>query len=46
VSGRANVDFRAWIRMDLDYIDRGSPAVDLTILAMTIPPGLIGRGAD
>lgn len=45
ISGRSNLDFRDWIRMDLEYIDRWSLALDLKILAMTIPAVLLGRGA-
>jgi exopolysaccharide biosynthesis polyprenyl glycosylphosphotransferase len=46
VSGRSHVSFDDWIRMDLTYIDRWSLALDLWILARTIPAVLSGRGAS
>jgi len=45
VSGRCETSFLERIRLDLEYIDRWSLALDLKILAMTIPAVLIGRGA-
>ncbi|OIP62142.1 MAG: hypothetical protein AUK30_10725 [Nitrospirae bacterium CG2_30_70_394] len=45
VSGRCETTFVERIRLDLEYIDRWSLALDLKILAMTIPAVLVGRGA-
>jgi lipopolysaccharide/colanic/teichoic acid biosynthesis glycosyltransferase len=46
VSGRNQMcDFRDWVRLDLDYIDRWSLGLDLKILLRTIPAVLIGFGA-
>ncbi|MHC4134049.1 MAG: sugar transferase [Planctomycetota bacterium] len=45
VSGRSDVDFDAWVRLDLDYIDNWSPWLDLKILLRTVPAVLSGRGA-
>jgi lipopolysaccharide/colanic/teichoic acid biosynthesis glycosyltransferase len=46
ISGRNQVkDFRDWIRLDLDYIDRWSLGLDLKILLRTIPAVLSGLGA-
>jgi exopolysaccharide biosynthesis polyprenyl glycosylphosphotransferase len=45
VSGRSDVDFDAWVRLDLDYIDNWSPWLDLKILLKTVPAVLSGRGA-
>jgi exopolysaccharide biosynthesis polyprenyl glycosylphosphotransferase len=46
VSGRNNVtDFKEWVRMDLDYIDRWSLARDCKILWRTIWVVLSGKGA-
>src|SRR5262249_34529313 len=45
VGGRNMVDFDEWMRMDLLYVDQWSLALDLTILARTIPGGLSGTGA-
>lgn len=46
VSGRSEVPFDQWINLDLQYIDRWSMALDLTILARTVPAVLSGRGAQ
>jgi len=47
VSGRSAVkDFDEWIRLDLEYIARWSPWLDIKILARTVPSVLSGRGAQ
>ena len=46
VSGRCDVPFDDWIRLDLDYIDRWSLFLDLRIMARTIPAVISGRGAS
>lgn len=46
ISGRSEVaDFRDWVKLDLDYIDRWSLGLDLKILLRTIPAVLFGLGA-
>jgi exopolysaccharide biosynthesis polyprenyl glycosylphosphotransferase len=45
VSGRNEVDFDTWMRLDLDYIDNWSLARDLSICMKTIPAVLTARGA-
>jgi exopolysaccharide biosynthesis polyprenyl glycosylphosphotransferase len=46
ISGRNQVrDFRDWVRLDLDYIDRWSLALDFKILARTVPAVIMGLGA-
>jgi exopolysaccharide biosynthesis polyprenyl glycosylphosphotransferase len=46
VSGRNNVtDFKDWVRMDLEYIDRWSLWLDLQILLKTVPAVLLRKGA-
>lgn len=45
VSGRNEVDFEEWMRLDLSYVDGWSPLLDLRILVKTIPAVLSGRGA-
>ena len=45
VSGRNDVDFNTWMRMDLDYIDRWSLWLDVRIFLKTIPVVLSRRGA-
>ena len=46
VSGRDNVDFETWMKMDMQYIDGWSLALDWKILLRTIPRTLLGRGAN
>jgi exopolysaccharide biosynthesis polyprenyl glycosylphosphotransferase len=46
ISGRNQVkDFGDWVKLDLDYIDRWSLALDFKILVRTIPAVLMGMGA-
>ncbi len=46
VAGRDNVDFETWMKMDMQYIDNWSLALDWKILLRTIPRVLLGRGAN
>lgn len=46
VSGRDAVDFETWMKMDMQYIDNWSLALDWKILLRTIPRVLTGRGAN
>ena len=46
VSGRNEIGFEDWVRLDLEYIDTWSLAGDLRILARTLPAVLTGRGAS
>ena len=44
--GRNRVtDFAEWMKLDLDYVDRWSFALDVAILLKTVPAVLGGRGA-
>jgi exopolysaccharide biosynthesis polyprenyl glycosylphosphotransferase len=45
VNGRSNIGFNEWVRMDLDYIDKWSLALDLLILIKTVPAVFKGPGA-
>ncbi len=45
VSGRSDVSFTDWMRMDQDYVDRWSLWLDLRLLLATIPAVLRRRGA-
>jgi hypothetical protein len=45
VSGRSDVVFDDWMRLDLDYVDRWSLSFDFAILLRTIPVVLLRRGA-
>lgn len=46
IRGRNEItDFRDWVRLDLEYIDRWSIWLDIEILARTVPVVLFGWGA-
>jgi exopolysaccharide biosynthesis polyprenyl glycosylphosphotransferase len=45
VNGRSEIGFDDWVRMDLEYIDRWSLALDMRILLKTLPAVLQGPGA-
>ena len=45
VEGRGKVGYRAWMELDLAYIDNWTLALDLKILLKTVPAVLSGRGA-
>ncbi len=46
VTGRNKItDFNEWARLDLEYIDRWSPWLDLKILIKTVPAVFGGTGA-
>ena len=46
VRGRNEVrDFRDWVKLDLEYIDRWSLALDFKILVRTVPTVVFGLGA-
>jgi exopolysaccharide biosynthesis polyprenyl glycosylphosphotransferase len=46
ISGRSNViDFKDWVRLDLEYIDNWSLWLDMKILFRTVPAVLGGVGA-
>jgi exopolysaccharide biosynthesis polyprenyl glycosylphosphotransferase len=46
ISGRNQVkDFADWVKLDLDYIDRWSLALDFKIICRTIPAVILGFGA-
>ena len=46
VSGRSNLGFDEWVRLDLQYIDTWSLRADLSILIRTFPTVLKGVGAS
>ncbi len=46
VSGRNEIGFEDWVRMDLEYIDTWSLRSDIQILARTVPAVLTGHGAS
>ncbi len=45
ISGRSNIGFDQWMKLDLEYIDNWSLWLDLKILARTIPTVFGGSGA-
>ena len=45
VSGRNEIDFYEWMKLDLHYIDNWSLLLDFKILLRTFPVVLLGRGA-
>jgi exopolysaccharide biosynthesis polyprenyl glycosylphosphotransferase len=46
ISGRDNLDFETWMKMDMQYIDNWSLALDWKIILRTIPHVLTGHGAN
>jgi exopolysaccharide biosynthesis polyprenyl glycosylphosphotransferase len=45
VNGRSSIPFEEWMKLDLEYMDQWSLALDLKILVRTIPAVLKGSGA-
>ena len=45
VCGRSELPFAEWVRLDLEYVEGWSLALDARILLRTIPAVLSGRGA-
>ncbi|MGD0914315.1 MAG: exopolysaccharide biosynthesis polyprenyl glycosylphosphotransferase [Terracidiphilus sp.] len=45
ISGRNNTSFEDWVRLDLEYIERWSLFLDVSILLRTVPAVLSRRGA-
>ena len=45
ISGRNEIDFERWMKLDLEYIDNWSLWLDFKILLKTIPVVLFGIGA-
>jgi len=45
VSGRSDVSFDQWMKLDLEYIDTWSLWGDIQICFRTVPAVLLSRGA-
>jgi exopolysaccharide biosynthesis polyprenyl glycosylphosphotransferase len=45
VSGRSDIGFEDWVRMDIEYIDTMSFWLDLKLLLRTVPAVITARGA-
>lgn len=46
IAGRDTLDFDTWMKMDMQYIDTWSLALDWKIMIRTIPRVLTGKGAN
>lgn len=46
VSGRNQIEFEDWVKLDIEYVERWSLLLDLQILLATIPAVVSGRGAS
>lgn len=46
LEGRDELDFETWMKLDMEYIDNWSLALDWKILLRSVPPVLLGRGAN
>jgi len=46
ISGRNELDFDEWLRLDLQYIDGWSLTLDMLILLRTFPVVIRGTGAQ
>ena len=46
LEGRSELNFARWMKLDMEYIDQWSLALDFKILLWTIPRVLSGRGAS
>ena len=45
LAGRDHLDFETWMKLDMQYIDRWSLALDWKIILRTIPHVVLGKGA-
>ncbi len=45
VAGRDTLDFETWMKLDMQYIDNWSLALDWKIIFRTIPKVILGKGA-
>ncbi len=45
IAGRDHIDFETWMKLDMQYIDNWSLALDYKIILKTIPRVLLGKGA-
>ncbi|MCP4007860.1 MAG: sugar transferase [bacterium] len=46
VSGRNEIEFEDWVKLDLEYVERWSLLLDLQILVATLPAVISARGAS
>lgn len=46
VSGRNNIDFDSWMKLDLQYIDNWTLFLDIKLILKTVPVVLLRKGAS
>jgi lipopolysaccharide/colanic/teichoic acid biosynthesis glycosyltransferase len=46
VSGRNQISFEEWMKLDMQYIDGWSFMADVRLVLRTVPVVLAGRGAS
>jgi lipopolysaccharide/colanic/teichoic acid biosynthesis glycosyltransferase len=46
ISGRNEIEFEDWVKLDLEYVERWSLWLDFQILLGTLPAVVSGRGAS
>lgn len=46
VSGRNQIEFEDWVKLDIEYVERWSLMLDFQILLATVPAVVSGRGAS
>ena len=46
VSGRNNIDFETWMKLDLQYIDNWTLFLDIKLLLKTVPVVFLRQGAS
>lgn len=46
VSGRNQIEFEDWVKLDIEYVERWSLLLDFQILLATVPAVVSGRGAS
>jgi exopolysaccharide biosynthesis polyprenyl glycosylphosphotransferase len=46
VSGRNEIEFEDWVKLDIEYVERWSLLLDMQILLATFPAVISGRGAS
>ena len=46
LQGRDQLDFETWMKLDMEYIDNWSLALDWRIMLLTIPQVILGKGAN
>jgi lipopolysaccharide/colanic/teichoic acid biosynthesis glycosyltransferase len=45
VSGRSDIRFDEWVRLDIEYVRHRGLLLDIKLLLLTVPAVITGRGA-